>query len=336
MPQGNPYVGAPDERNFEDSLRPAALAEFIGQRRVVDNLSIAIRAARGRGEPLDHVLFSGLPGVGKTTLARIIADEMGTRLAVTSGPVLKRAGDLVGLLTRQRRGDVLFIDEIHRIPADVEEYLYSAMEDYSVALQVEQGAHARTIELPLERFTLVGATTREGLLSEPFRSRFGLLFKLDFYPQEEIEAIARRTAGILGLAIEPGAVSVIATRSRGIPRIANRYVRRVRDLVQVRGAASASEAIAREALDRLGVDGLGLEEIDRRILRTVLAAGGQPIGLKTISVAVGEQEGTIEEVYEPFLIRENFLVKTSRGRVATPRAAEHLGAGGGQGKLWNS
>lgn len=336
MSQGNPYFGAPDERTFEDSLRPAALADFIGQRRVVENLSIAIRAARGRGEPLDHVLFSGLPGVGKTTLARIIASEMGTRLAVTSGPTLKRAGDLVGLLTRQRRGDVLFIDEIHRIPADVEEYLYSAMEDYSVTLQVEHGAHARTVELPLERFTLAGATTREGLLSEPFRSRFGLPFKLDFYPQEEIEAIVRRTASILGLTIEPGAVSVIAARSRGIPRIANRYVRRVRDLAQVLGEASASESIAREALDRLGVDRLGLEEIDRKILRTVLAAGGQPIGLKTISVAVGEQEGTIEEVYEPYLIRENFLVKTARGRLATPRAAEHLRGGGGQGKLWET
>jgi Holliday junction DNA helicase RuvB len=336
MERGNPYTGAPDERSFEDSLRPARLGEFVGQKRVVDNLSIAIQAARGRGEPLDHILFSGLPGVGKTTLARIIASEMGTRLTVTSGPVLKRAGDLVGLLTRLQRGDVLFIDEIHRIPADVEEYLYSAMEDYTVALHVEQGAHARTVELPLERFTLAGATTREGLLSEPFRSRFGLPFKLDFYPHAEVEAIVRRTASLLAVTVEPGAVSVIAARSRGIPRIANRYVRRVRDLAQVRGAEAATEAVAREALDRLGVDGLGLEEIDRRILRTVLAAGGQPIGLKTISVAVGEQEGTIEEVYEPFLIRENFLVKTSRGRLATPRAVEHLGGREGQGTLWNS
>ncbi|HLG42059.1 MAG TPA: Holliday junction branch migration DNA helicase RuvB [Planctomycetota bacterium] len=325
MSQTNPYyAGAPEERNFEDSLRPASLGDFIGQRRTVDNLSIAVRAARDRGEPLDHVLFSGLPGVGKTTLARIIASEMGTRLSVTSGPVLKRAADLVGMLTRLKRGDVLFIDEIHRIPADVEEYLYSAMEDFRIALHVEQGPHARTVELPLERFTLAGATTREGLLSEPFRSRFGLPLKLDFYPQEEIEAIVRRTASLLSLSIEPAAVATVASRSRGIPRIANRYVRRVRDLAQVRGAATVTDSIAREALERLGVDRLGLEEIDRKILRAILAASGQPLGLKTISVAVGEQEGTIEEVYEPFLIRENFLIKTQRGRMATRRASEHL------------
>lgn len=321
----SPYHGSDEDGTFEETLRPRRLGDFIGQARVRENLSIAIRAARARGDALEHVLFSGLPGMGKTTLARILAAEMGTNLSATSGPALRRAGDLVGLLTRLKPGDVLFIDEVHRLPADVEEYLYSAMEDFRVAIQVEQGARARSVELPLERYTLVGATTREGLLSEPFRARFGLHLRLDFYPQEEIEAIVRRTAHLLKLEISPRAVTVVAQRSRGIPRIANRLVRRVRDLVQVRNRSRATEALAKEALEMLGIDRLGLDEMDRRILKAVLAGGGRAVGLKTIAVAVGEEEGTIEEVYEPFLIRENFLIKTPRGRRLTERALRHLG-----------
>jgi Holliday junction DNA helicase RuvB len=320
---GNPYLR--DDALAEEKLRPASFDDFIGQKRVVDNLRIALQAARERGESLSHVLFSGLPGVGKTTLAQIIASEMKSQLTVTSGPILKRPGDLVGLLTKCKARDVLFIDEIHRISADVEEYLYSAMEDYFLTLHIDKGAFAKSVNLPLEKFTLVGATTREGLLSEPFRSRFGLLLKLEFYPQEEVEAIVRRTARLMKVQIEPAAVTLIAQRSRGIPRIANRHVQRVRDLAQVRRAAKASESIAREALDLLGVDEFGLEEIDRKILRTLMANGDQPVGIKTLSVAVGEEEQTIEEVYEPYLIRQHFVTKTPRGRKATERAFEYLG-----------
>jgi Holliday junction DNA helicase RuvB len=328
---GNPYLR--DDARFEEQLRPSGFDEFIGQKRVVENLRVAIQAARQRGDALDHVLFSGLPGVGKTTLARIIASESGSNLSMTAGPVLKRPGDLVGLLTKLKPRDVLFIDEIHRITADVEEYLYSAMEDGFLTLHIDKGPYSKSVNLPLEKFTLVGATTREGLLSEPFRSRFGLLLKLEFYPEEEIEQIVRRSARLLKVAMDPAAVSLIARRSRGIPRIANRHVHRVRDLAQVR-KSRATEAIARESLEMLGVDEFGLEEIDRKILRTLIASGEQPVGLKTLSVSVGEEEQTIEEVYEPYLIRQNFLNKTPRGRRPTDRALKHLGAVKSPGDLF--
>lgn len=320
---GNPYLR--DDAAREERLRPAGFDDFIGQKRVIDNLKIAIQAAKERGESLGHALFSGLPGVGKTTLAQIIASEMGSNLAVTSGPILKRPGDLVGLLTKCKAKDVLFIDEIHRISADVEEYLYSAMEDFFITLHIDKGPYAKSVNLPLEKFTLVGATTREGLLSEPFRSRFQLLLKLEFYPPEEIQAIIKRTAKILKMPIEPAGVAVVAQRSRGIPRIANRYVQRVRDFAQVRRAKGVTAELAKESLDLLGVDELGLEEIDRKILRTLLASGDQPVGIKTLSVSVGEEEQTIEEVYEPYLIRQHLLAKTPRGRRATDQTAEYFG-----------
>lgn len=320
----NPYLRSQEESGLEEQLRPSRFDEFIGQKQVIANLSVAVQAAKERGEAVDHILFTGLPGVGKTTLARIIAREMGTNITVTAGPILKRPGDLVGLLTRARRADVLFIDEVHRISADVEEYLYSAMEDGFISINLEKGF--KQVTLQLERFTLIGATTREGLLSEPFRARFGIILRLDFYPVEEIVQILRRSARILGVALEDGAAEVVAARSRGIPRIANRYLKRVRDLAQVRGASKITREVAVEALAMLGVDEQGLEEIDRKILRTLIQSG-QPVGLKTLAVAVGEEEGTIEEVYEPYLIRQHFVVKTPRGRRATERAIELLGGG---------
>jgi Holliday junction DNA helicase RuvB len=321
MSGGNPYER---DAKFDDSLRPGSFDEFIGQRRTVQNLKIAIQAARKRKEPLDHVLFSGLPGLGKTTLARLIAFEMKAQLHTTMGPVLKRPGDLVGTLTKLQEGDVLFIDECHRMLADVEEFLYSAMEDFTVSIAMESGMQGRTINLAVKRFTLVGATTREGLLTEPFRARFGLLEKLEWYPVEDLVRILKRSAKLLKIEVEDDACTLIAERSRGTPRIANRYLRRVRDLAQVKGVAKVGRAVAQESLGMLGVDAVGLEETDRKILKALAATPG-PVGLKTLAVAVGEEEGTIEEVYEPYLIQNNFLVRTSRGRRATEKALKHLG-----------
>ncbi len=321
----NPYVRSTDDTTFEDSLRPGSFGDFVGQPKTITNLTIAIKAARKRKEALDHILFSGLPGLGKTTLARIIAFEMKATFHVTSGPILKRPGDLAGMLTKLEQGDVLFIDEIHRILPDVEEYLYTAMEDYFISINVDSGPTGRTINLPLKRFTLVGATTREGLLSEPFRARFGILEKLETYPPADLMTILYRSAKILGVSIEDKAADLLSGRARGTPRIANRYLRRVRDLAQVKGNGKIDLPIAGEALKMLGVDDAGLDAMDRKILNTLIQNAGGPVGLKTIAVAVGEQEDTIEEVYEPYLIQQNFLQRTSRGRKATEKAYKHLG-----------
>jgi len=330
----SPYLDR--DPKFEDSLRPASFDEFIGQKKTLQNLQIAIKAARKRKEALDHVLFSGLPGLGKTTLARIIAFEMKTMLHTTSGPVLRRPGDLVGTLTKLEEGDVLFIDECHRMLSEVEEFLYSAMEDFQISISMESGPQGRTITLPLKKFTLVGATTREGLLSEPFRARFGILEKLEWYPVEDLIRILRRSAKILQTDLDDESATLLASRARGTPRIANRHLRRVRDLAQVKAANKITRPVAVEALRMLGVDDAGLEEMDRKILRTLVSNEGA-VGLKTIAVTVGEEEGTIEEVYEPYLIQQNFLVRTSRGRKATEKAFKHVGAvesGEQQGRLF--
>ncbi|MCC7015022.1 MAG: Holliday junction branch migration DNA helicase RuvB [Planctomycetes bacterium] len=313
------------EIEFENTLRPQRFEEFVGQRQSVENLRVAIQAARARDEAPDHVLLSGPPGLGKTSLAKLIAIELGTTLHSTTGPALERARDLVGILTQLKRGDVLFIDEIHRVPPAVEEYLYSAMEDFAVDLTLDQGPNARVLPLKLERFVLVGATTREGLLSAPFRGRFGLLERLSPYPSEDLIAILLRSSRILGLALDDEAARVIAERSRGTPRVANRFLRRVRDLVQVVGADSATQPHAREALRRMGVDEFGLEELDRRILSCLARGGVRPMGLKTIAAAVGEAEDTIEEVFEPHLLRCGFIERTSRGRLITRAGCQALG-----------
>jgi len=321
MPGDSPYER---DSKFEDTLRPGSFDEFIGQQKSVANLQIAIKAALKRKEALDHVLFSGLPGLGKTTLARLIAFEMKGNLHTTMGPILKRPGDLVGTLTKLEDGDVLFIDECHRMLADVEEFLYTAMEDFQISINMETGMAGRTINLPLKRFTLVGATTREGLLSEPFRARFCILEKLEWYPTLDLVKILKRSARILKTEIDEESAHLLAERARGTPRVANRYLRRVRDLAEVRSARKITRAIALEALGMIGVDAAGLEEMDRKIMK-VLIRHESPVGLKTLSVAVGEEEGTIEEVYEPYLIQNHFLVRTSRGRKATEKAAQHLG-----------
>ncbi len=317
---------AAPERELEASLRPARLDEFVGQARLLDNLKVAIAAATGRGEPLDHVLLSGPPGLGKTSLARVLAAELGTRMVATSGPALEKPRDLVGILTQLSHGEVLFIDEVHRVPAQVEEYLYTAMEDFQIDFTIDQGPHARVVPLSLRPFTLVGATTREGLLTAPFRARFGIAERLEPYSEEELESILLRSAGILALPLEREAARFVAGRSRGTPRIANRFLRRVRDWAQVRQGGRADLATAREALERIGVDEHGLEELDRRILRVLLAADGAPVGLKTIAAAVGEAEDTIEEVFEPQLLRLGCILKTPRGRAITAKGRSVLGA----------
>ncbi|MGK0219066.1 MAG: Holliday junction DNA helicase RuvB [Planctomycetota bacterium] len=309
----------------EVGLRPPCLDEFIGQERVVDDLRLAIAAATGRSECPDHVLFSGPPGLGKTTLARILATEMGSNLHSSSGPSLERPKDLIGLLTHLEAGDVLFIDEIHRIPTSVEEFLYTAMEDFRIDLTLDSGPQARVVPFDLKPFTLVGATTREGLLSAPFRDRFGLFERLDPYPVADLEQILARAAGLLKLSIEPSAARILADSSRGTPRIAGRFLRRARDLAQVGGSTSIDDAMAQETLRRLGVDDAGLEEMDRRFLRCLLDQGGGPVALKTISAVVGETPGTLEDVYEPHLLRLGLVRKTARGRVLSPAGWKALG-----------
>lgn len=314
------------ERDFDQRLRPALLDDFIGQEKMKNNLRVFMQAARGRHEALDHVLLYGPPGLGKTTLANIIANEMGTQLKNTSGPVLEKAGDLAGLLTNLGEGDVLFIDEIHRLNRVVEEYLYPAMEDYKLDIIIDKGANARSIQLRLPKFTLVGATTRAGLLTSPMRARFGVVIRLDYYSAEQLRIIVERSARILQIAIAPAAAVEIARRSRGTPRIANRLLRRVRDFAQIDGDGVVSLELAKSSLAQLDVDELGLDEMDKRLLRTLIEKfSGGPVGVNTLAVAVGEEAGTLEEIYEPFLIQEGFLKRTPRGRVVTPRAYQHLG-----------
>jgi Holliday junction DNA helicase RuvB len=316
----------PDERSADASLRPSRLDEFVGQLKVKENLQIAIDAAKQRGEPLDHALFFGPPGLGKTTLAILLAKEMGVNLRTSSGPVLERPGDLVGLLTNLRRGDILFIDEIHRMRPALEEFLYPAMEDWRVDVRISDGPHAETIPMALEPFTLIGATTRYGLLTPPMRARFGMVERLNFYPAEDLHQIVTRSAGILGIPCDAEGALEIARRSRGTPRVANRLLRRVRDYATVRADGAIDRETARAALGRLDVDEFGLDDMDARILSTIIEKfEGGPVGLNTIAVAVGEDAGTLEEVYEPFLIQQGFLQRTPRGRAATPAAYRHFG-----------
>lgn len=320
--QGEP---GPDDLEFDRALRPDTFDEFVGQRAVRENLHIAIEAAKRRGEPLDHVLFAGPPGLGKTTLSHLIAASLGTELVVTSGPALAAPKDLAGTLSRLRRGDVLFVDEIHRLPRTVEEYLYSAMEDSAIDIVLDQGGPTgRSVRIRLEPFTLVGATTREGLLTGPFRSRFGLVERLEIYPVEEIREIIERAAGRLEFPIELEAAELLASRSRGVPRVALRIQRRVRDLAQVRDLEQVDVATAHEGLERLRIDALGLEDMDRRVLRALIDRG-EPTGLKTLAALVDESEDTLSEVFEPHLLRCGLIDRTPRGRVATKRARTHLG-----------
>jgi Holliday junction DNA helicase RuvB len=316
----------PEETGADAALRPSRLDEFVGQTQVKTSLQIAIDAAKQRGETLDHTLFFGPPGLGKTTLAMLMAREMGVQLRTTSGPVLEKPGDLVGLLTSLGPGDMLFIDEIHRLKPALEEFLYPAMEDYRVDVRIAEGPHAQTIPMALERFTLVGATTRFGLLTPPMRARFGLVERLGFYPAEDLERIVTRSAAILQVPMDPAGGAEIARRSRGTPRVANRLLRRVRDYAQVRADGRITVEVADAALARLNVDQLGLDDMDARILTTIIEkfAGG-PVGLGTVAVAVGEDAGTLEEVYEPYLIQQGFLERTPRGRCATALAYQRFG-----------
>ena len=314
-----------DEQALERTLRPRRLSEYVGQQRIKDNLAVFIEAARGRAEPLDHVLLYGPPGLGKTTLAHVIAREMDAPVRVTSGPSIEKAGDLAAILTSLQDGEVLFVDEIHRLGRALEEILYPALEDGALDLVIGNGPGARTVRLDLPRFTLVGATTRFGLLSPPLRDRFGIIHRLDYYAEAELLRIVRRSASILGVAVDEGGAREIARRSRGTPRVTNRLLRRVRDFVQVEGAEGITEAGSASALERLEVDRFGLEELDRKILLTIADKfDGGPVGLATLSAAVGEDSGTIEEIYEPYLMQVGFLDRTPRGRRVTRRAYEHL------------
>ncbi len=315
-----------EEVTLDVSLRPKRLADFIGQDRIKENLRIVIEAAKKRGEALDHILLYGPPGLGKTTLAYCVAAEMGVNIKVTAGPAIERAGDLAAILTNLRQGDVLFIDEVHRLGRAVEETLYPAMEDFALDIIIGKGPSARSLRLRLPHFTIIGATTRLALLTSPLRSRFGVVYRVDFYDQEAMKAIVRRSAHILGVGIDEGGVREIARRARGTPRVANRLLKRVRDYAQVRADGRITEAVARKALAMLEVDEIGLDEIDRRVLLTIIEKfDGGPVGLETIAAALSEESDTIMDVVEPYLLQMGFLNRTPRGRVATRRAYEHLG-----------
>ena len=311
---------------FDNRLRPSEFAEFVGQQKIRDRLMLAVQAAKERGETLDHVLFSGPPGLGKTTLSYILGEAMGVRVKTTSGPVLTKPADLAGLLTSLEAGDIVFIDEIHRMAKTVEEYLYSAMEDFAIDIMIDQGPNARSVRLELPRFTLVGATTRIGLIAAPLRARFGLVNRLDYYVPEDLAEIVRRSAGRLGVDIDDAGALEIAHRARGTPRIANNLLRRVRDYAQVRAGNRITGDVARDSLELLEIDPHGLDEMDIRILETICVKfGGGPVGLSTIAVSVGEEPDTVEEAYEPFLIMEGYLERTPKGRMATNLAFSRLG-----------
>ncbi|MCL1856822.1 MAG: Holliday junction branch migration DNA helicase RuvB [Kiritimatiellaeota bacterium] len=323
----------PDQMNeknpMDNTLRPSSFDEFIGQEKVRDRLLLAVEAARQRGEPLDHVLLSGPPGLGKTTLCYILGDAMGVQVKATSGPIIDKPADLAGLLTSLQRGDIVFIDEIHRMQKSVEEYLYSAMEDFVIDIMIDQGPNARSVRLELPRFTLVGATTRSGLISAPLRSRFGISSRLDYYGAAELKQIVTRSAVLLNVGVDDDGAHEIALRSRGTPRICNNLLRRVRDYAQIRADNHITQSVADRALTMLDIDGHGLDEMDKRILATILQKfGGGPVGVATLAVAVGEEPDTIEEVYEPYLIQEGYLNRTPKGRVTTPlaeaRCADYL------------
>src|SRR5688572_2348716 len=326
-----------DDAQYEAGLRPRSLREYIGQDRVRDNLAVSIDAARGRHEALDHVLLYGPPGLGKTTLAYVIGNEMGVTVRATAGPVIEKTGDLAAMLTNLQQHEVLFIDEIHRLAPAIEEILYPAMEDYELDIVIGQGPSARSVKVPVQRFTLIGATTRAGLLTSPLRARFGIVHRLDFYDQRDIEEIVRRSARILAVPIDDEATVEVARRSRGTPRIANRLLRRVRDYAQVRADGRISGEVAQAAMRLLEVDDLGFDEIDRKLLRTIIDKfSGGPVGVNSLAAAISEERDAIEDIYEPFLIQAGFLDRTPRGRVATARAYEYFGltAPGRDSRLW--
>ena len=328
-----------DESVVEFSLRPQRLAEFIGQDRVKESLRIYIDAALARREPLDHALFFGPPGLGKTTLAELIARELGVNIRTTSGPALEKPGDLVGTLTNLRAGDILFIDEIHRLRPVIEEFLYPAMEDFKIEIRLSEGPKAQTITMPIERFTLIGATTRLGMLTPPMRARFGIEMRLNYYPPSDLEQIVMRTADVMNVQVDDAGAEEIAKRSRGTPRVANRLLRRIRDFAQVRADGHITKKVADDALQLLEVDQFGLDDMDARILKAIIEKfEGGPVGVGTIAAAVGEDVGTLEEVYEPFLVQNGFLQRTPRGRMATAQAYKHFGfnppSGSGQPSLF--